>query len=414
MVNDLVVEARGIAAEITDLRHLLHQHPEAGMQLPLTQQTVLDALAGLPLEVPTGTSCTSVTAVLRGGAAPERIEDRVVVLLRADMDGLPVQEETGMPFASQRDGFMHACGHDIHTATLVGAARLLCAHQSELAGDVVFMFQPGEELLQGARAMIAEGVLDAAGKRADAAYGMHVFSSVFPAGEFATRPGTLMAASDTMFVDIIGKGGHGSTPYLANDPVPVMAEVILGLQTLTAKKFSQFDPVVINVGVARAGDAANIIPESCHLEASIRTFSMANREKVERIVQDLVRSVCEAHGARAEITWRSGVFPLVCHPVETEFVDEQIRSIVGVARHRTMTEPLGGSEDFSEVLALVPGSFVCYSGVAPGRDLSETTFNHSSTAWFDDSIIPEATALYARIAMERIAVNTTAALATNR
>lgn len=264
MVNDLVVEARGIAAEITDLRHLLHQHPEAGMQLPLTQQTVLDALAGLPLEVSTGTSCTSVTAVLRGGAAPERIEDRVVVLLRADMDGLPVQEETGMPFASQRDGFMHACGHDIHTATLVGAARLLCAHQSELAGDVVFMFQPGEELLQGARAMIAEGVLDAAGKRADAAYGMHVFSSVFPAGEFATRPGTLMAASDTMFVDIIGKGGHGSTPYLANDPVPVMAEVILGLQTLTAKKFSQFDPVVINVGVARAGDAANIIPESCH------------------------------------------------------------------------------------------------------------------------------------------------------
>ena len=260
MVNDLVVEARGIAAEITDLRHLLHQHPEAGMQLPLTQQTVLDALAGLPLEVSTGTSCTSVTAVLRGGAAPERIEDRVVVLLRADMDGLPVQEETGMPFASQRDGFMHACGHDIHTATLVGAARLLCAHQSELAGDVVFMFQPGEELLQGARAMIAEGVLDAAGKRADAAYGMHVFSSVFPAGEFATRPGTLMAASDTMFVDIIGKGGHGSTPYLANDPVPVMAEVILGLQTLTAKKFSQFDPVVINVGVARAGDAANIIP----------------------------------------------------------------------------------------------------------------------------------------------------------
>lgn len=176
---DFLSEARAIEAEITQLRHELHEHPELGLNLPWTQGRVLEALAGLPLEITLGTRSTSITAVLRGGAAPADIAERPVVLLRGDMDGLPIPEATGMPFSSKIEGLMHGCGHDIHTATLTGAAKILSAHAAELPGDVVFMFQTAEEIFQGARAQIADGVLDAAGKRVDRAFGMHVMPSPF-------------------------------------------------------------------------------------------------------------------------------------------------------------------------------------------------------------------------------------------
>src|SRR3954462_1658245 len=199
--------------ELVTLRHTLHRRPEVGLRLPQTQETVLQALDGLGLEVSTGRELSSVTAVLRGSRPGP------AVLLRGDMDALPVQEETGLDFSSEVDGAMHACGHDLHTAMLVGAARLLSAHRDALAGDVVFMFQPGEEGWDGAGYMLREGVLDAAGQRVASAYGMHVMSAMSPRGQFTTRPGTLMAASDELRVTVRGAGGHGSAPHLGRDPI---------------------------------------------------------------------------------------------------------------------------------------------------------------------------------------------------
>lgn len=397
---DYTDAAQSLRESITELRHRLHQHPETGNDLPWTQATVVSALEGLGLEMTTGRASASVTAVLRGGAAPQNAR-RPVVLLRADMDGLPVQEETGWEFGSRRDGFMHACGHDVHTASLVGAALLLHERREELPGDVVFMFQPGEETLTGAPIMIAEGVLDAAGRRADRAFGMHVFSSVFPARSWSTRPGAIMAASDSLFVDLVGTGGHASAPHLANDPVPVMAEVIVAVQTLIAKKFPATDPVIINVGVVSAGEARNVIPERCHLEMSIRTFSAAARERVEVVLCDMVAGIAAAHGVRAELSYERGVGPTVCDPDAAAFAERVIRSIVG-DRYEELASPLGGSEDFSEVLNRVPGAFIAYSGVPEGTDLAETTYNHSATAFYDDAVLPEAMAVYATLAHESL------------
>ncbi|QIK73971.1 amidohydrolase [Propioniciclava coleopterorum] len=398
-MRDYTADARELHTEITELRHRLHSHPETGNDVPWTQSVVLDALAGLDLEVTKGTGSTSVTAVLRGGAAPDG--ERPIVLLRADMDGLPVQEETGWEHASQRAGFMHGCGHDVHTSSLVGAARLLHARRDELPGDVVFMFQPGEELLTGAPIMIAEGVLDAAGRRADRAFGMHVFSSIFPAGTWSTRPGPIMAASDSLTVDLVGKGGHGSAPHLANDPVPVMAEVISAIQTVIAKKFAATDPVIINVGVASAGEARNVIPERCHLDMSIRTFSDGARDRIEQVLPALVEGIASAHGVRAEMVYARGVGPTVCDPEQAAFAERVIRGVVG-DRYFELESPLGGSEDFSEVLNLVPGAFIAYSGVPAGTDLADTTYNHSATAFFDDAVLPEAMAVYATLAHEAL------------
>src|SRR5690606_33566020 len=215
--------AAAIQDDLVRLRRSLHREPELGLELPLTQAKVLGALRGLPVEVATGTALSSVTAVLRGGRPGP------AVLLRGDMDALPVHEETGLEYASRFPGRMHACGHDLHTAVLVGAVRLLAERRAELPGDVVFMFQPGEEDGGGARLMIDEGVLDAAGARPAAAYALHVGSAGRRGGVFACRGGTAMASADRLSVEVHGRGGHGSAPHTALDPVPAACEMVTAL-----------------------------------------------------------------------------------------------------------------------------------------------------------------------------------------
>ncbi len=206
-----------------------------------------------------------------------------------------------------------------------------------------------------------------------------------------------MAAVDKMSVDIVGKGGHGSAPHLGIDPVPVMAEVILALQTMVARKFFVFDPVVVTVGVANAGGAANVIPEKCHIECSIRTFSVKHREKMEKLAQEVVTGVCAAHGRTAEIDWAPGMYPTVNDADAVAFAVEQIETVLGPGRYRELDDPYVGSEDFAEVLMHVPGAFVFYSGLPADRDLASATFNHSATAWFDDCVIAEAIAFYCQL-----------------
>lgn len=396
----ILEDAQDLHGELVRLRHALHRAPELGLDLPRTQEAVLKELSDLPLEITLGKGCTSIGAVLRGTAsAPSG--DRPVVLLRADMDALPVQEATGVDFSSRIDGRMHACGHDLHTTMLTGAARLLAERRNQLAGDVVFMFQPAEELLAGAPMMIEEGILDLAGRRADSAYGLHVFSSGGETGKFLTRQGIMMSAADAVFVTVLGHGGHGSAPQQAKDPVPVMAEMILGLQAMVTRQFDAHDPVVVSVGMVKAGEAINVIPDTAEFGASIRMYSAAAREKMMVAVPRLLKGIASAYGLEVDVNYIVGGQVLINEQENTTFAETQIQEIFGTDQHIAMTKPLGGSEDFADVLAQVPGSFINLDATPLTGDTGE--FNHSPRAVFDDSVLTSGTALYTHLATSRIA-----------
>ncbi|WP_028272815.1 M20 metallopeptidase family protein [Arthrobacter sp. UNC362MFTsu5.1] len=398
----ITADARELQGEIARFRHELHREPEIGLDLPRTQEKVLKALEGLPYEITLGESTTSVTAVLRGGA-PHASAEKPAVLLRADMDGLPVQERTGVDFTSRIDGAMHACGHDLHTSMLAGAARLLADRREQLAGDVVLMFQPGEEGFDGASHMISEGVLDAAGGRVDAAYAMHVFSALEPYAQFCTKPGVILSASDGLFVTVLGAGGHGSAPHSAKDPVTAVAEMVTALQVMITRQFNMFDPVVLTVGLLQAGTKRNVIPESARFEATIRTFSDASRERMMTAVPVLLKGIAAAHGLEVDVDYRSE-YPLsVTDEDETHTAEKTIQKLFGDSRLTRWATPLSGSEDFSRVMAEVPGTFIGLSAVAPGADHTATPFNHSPYATFDDGVLSDGAALYAELAVSRIA-----------
>jgi hippurate hydrolase len=399
---DLLDDARSMHGELTQLREQLHREPEVGLHLPRTQEKVLAALQGLPLEVSTGSSTTSVTAVLRGTSPRRPAADAPVVLLRGDMDGLPVHESTDLDYRSAVDGAMHACGHDLHTAMLAGAASLLSAHRDRLDGDVVFMFQPGEEGFDGAGHMIAEGVLDAAGRRVDAAYGQHVFSAQVPSGVVATRPGTILSASDELHVTVRGAGGHGSTPHRAKDPVTAVAEMVGALQVMVTRQFDVFDPVVVSVGVLQAGTKANVIPETAHFEATVRSFTEGARERLMESAPRLLEGIARAHGLEVDVAYVEQ-YPLTVNDVnETEFAAATIAELFGDDRSHHLPVPLSGSEDFSRVLDAVPGSFVLLSAVPDGVDAERAAYNHSPYAVFDGSVLADGTALYSELAVRRL------------
>jgi amidohydrolase len=393
-------EAEKIAAEIAELRHAIHREPEIGLHLPKTQRKVLDALAGLPLEISTGQGLSSVTAVLRGGQSRG---PGPVVLLRGDMDALPVTEETQLPYASAIPGVMHACGHDLHTAMLAGAARLLCARQAEIDGTVIFMFQPGEEGCAGARDMIAEGVLDAAGPRPVAAYGLHVTSSRLPCGMFSTRPGPMLAAADQITVTVHGRGGHASQPHLAADPIPAACEMVLALQTMVTRKFDVFDPVVITVGSFQAGTTDNVIGDQARFLATARSYSAKSRKALAELVPRLIRGIASAHGLGVDVEYAAEYPVTVNDAAEAAFAVDTIVAAFGPERGETAQFPITGAEDFSFVLAEVPGAFVFLGACPPGRDPETAPTNHSAVAVFDDAALAEGTTLYAELALRRLA-----------
>lgn len=395
MSSDLRARARDMGEELRALRRELHQIPEIGNDLPRTQETVLAALDGLPLEITTGQSLSSITAVLRGNRP-----DGPVVLLRGDMDALPVTERTGLPYTSRHEGAMHACGHDLHTAGLVGAARLLSARRAELPGDVVFMFQPGEEGAHGAEKMIGEGVLTAAGRKADAAYGLHVLSYRLPSGRFGCRPGPLMSASDGLFVDVVGQGGHGAKPFLTRDPMPAACEMVLALQTMVTRRFNIFDPVLITVGLINGGTKRNIIPDTVRFEATIRTYSPENRTLVKRLCEEVLTGIASAHGVRVEIE-HDPEYPVVVNDeTEAAFVADTAREVFGEENYRPEPSPESPSEDFSFVLENVPGAFVFLG--ACDTDPATAPSNHSPLAVFDDSVIPDGATLLTELAVRRL------------
>ncbi|MFD1542594.1 M20 metallopeptidase family protein [Nonomuraea guangzhouensis] len=389
--------ARDMRDDLVRLRHSLHTTPEIGLTLPRTQEKVLTALDGLPLEITTGKALSSVTAVLRGGRPGP------AVLLRGDMDALPVAERNDLPYRSQIDGQMHACGHDLHTTMLAGAAHLLSARREELAGDVIFMFQPGEEGHEGAKYMIEEGVLDAAGARPVAAYGLHVVSSMLPQGLFASRPGPLMAAADVFKVTVKGRGGHGASPHRALDPIQAGCEMVASLQTMVTRSFDVFDPVLVTVGSFHGGTVDNVIPDEARFEATLRTFSAANRTLAKRRLVEVVEGVAAAHGLSVETSFGMGYPVTVNDATETEFVSRTAEELFGPGRFLVTPQPVMGSEDFSYVLENVPGAFAFLGACPPDRDPAVAPYNHSPEAQFDDAVLPDGAALYATLAQSRLA-----------
>ncbi|GAA1583488.1 M20 metallopeptidase family protein [Actinoplanes couchii] len=376
---------------LADLRRSLHGHPEVGLHLPRTQQTILDALDGLGLEISTGRELTSVTAVLRGGRPGP------VVLLRSDMDGLPITEATGLPFASAT-GTMHACGHDLHMAGLVGAARLLAGQRDELPGTVVFMFQPGEEGFAGGRIMIEEGVLDAAGERPVAAYAVHVDCTT-AAGRVVTRPGPIMASVSSMDVEVTGTGGHAAHPHSSVDPVPVAAEIILALQSFTARRVPVADPAVVSVTrLSSDSPASNVLARTVRLGVNIRSLSRTTLTLLRTELPKLVTGIGEAHGCTVETDFMDAYPVTVNDPAETAAVLTVLDELYG-DRVERLSFPGMASEDFAYVLDEVPGTMV-FLGAQPAD--GTTGPMHSDRAVFDDSRLDEHAGLLAELAIRRL------------
>ncbi|GAA4838165.1 M20 family metallopeptidase [Saccharopolyspora rosea] len=394
MLESLLDDARELHPDLVRIRRELHRVPELGLELPRTQERVRSELDGLGLEVSTGREISSVTAVLRGTG------DGPTVLLRGDMDALPVAEASGLDFAAD-NGRMHACGHDLHTTMLLGAATLLAGRRDRLPGDVVFMFQPGEEGHDGARHMIEEGLLDASGRRPDAAYALHVMSSGIPRGVFAGRGGPMLAASNRLHVTVRGRGGHGSMPHRAVDPIPVACEMVTALQAFVTRRFDVFDPVVLTVGMIHGGTQENVIPDEVTFAATIRCFS---REALAAVADGSVR-VCEgvaaAHGAEVDATFTE-LYPVTVNDAaETGLVADTLRDLHGEERFVTAPNPLTGSEDFSRVLDEVPGAMIALGACPDGVDVQSAPNNHSPRAVFDDTVLADGAAAYAALAVRR-------------
>lgn len=384
---EVLDEAKSVLDDTIRLRRLIHRHPEIGLTLPRTQATVLEALDGLGLDVRTGTRTTSVVARLAGGRPGPTL------LLRADMDALPLREDTGLPFASEVDGAMHACGHDAHVAMLVGAARLLARRRATLAGSVLFMFQPGEEGYHGARVMLEEGLLDG-GTPPTGAFALHVTHRQ-AAGVVAARPGPAMASGDTIQIVVRGKGGHASAPHDCLDPIPVACEMVQAFQTLVTRRVNVFDPAVLTIAKIEAGTTRNVIPETASLLGTVRTVSEATRESMLEGIRRVATGVAAAHGAEVSVELIRG-YPVTVNDADfAAFVLETARELLGSERTHEMRHPVMGSEDFSYVLQRVPGA-MANLGTRP--ESGPAFPNHSNRMVVNESALATGVAMHVAVA----------------
>jgi hippurate hydrolase len=393
----LLEDARALLPEMVAVRRRIHRRPELGLALPETQALVVDALRGLGLEPRCGTSLSSVTAVIAGDR-PGR-----TVVLRADMDALPLTEETGLDFASEIPGRMHACGHDTHVAMLLGAARLLVdairRDPDALPGPVLLMFQPGEEGFAGARVMLEEGLLAGLDPATTRGLALHILA-LHPSGEIHLRPGALLASADNFFVTIRGRGGHASAPHLAADPIPVAAELVLALQSAVTRTIDIFDPAVLTIGRLASGTTHNVIPETAFLEGTYRCVSGARRDAMPELIRRVVEGVAAAHGLTAEVRFQP-IYPVTVNdPDVSERVREIAGDLVGEDAVRTMPAPNMGAEDWSFVTQRIPGAMAMLGGRPRDRELEGYPQNHSNRVVFDEEAMAIGAALYAKAALE--------------
>lgn len=342
----LLEEALAGLDPVVDLRRAIHREPELGIANPVTIGRVDSALSDLPLDIHRGTGeITSLWADLHGHT------DGPTVLLRADTDALPMTEDTDLEFRSAIDGRAHACGHDAHTAMLVGAARILAGRRDEFAGTVRFMFQPGEEGDGGAALMIEEGVLDGV----EAAYALHITPNC-PSGYVAGRAGAIMAAADVFRVTIAGAGGHASTPHFTTDPVTIAAHVVTAIQTMVTREIHVFEPAIVSVTQIEAGTTTNVIPEKAHLAGTIRSMSPHTRDQVHLAVDRIAHNVAATFNATAEVEIEKGYPVTVNHAGPVDLVKGVTTAVLGENRFIELPFPVMGAEDFSYLLEKVPGA----------------------------------------------------------
>jgi amidohydrolase len=395
MPSTLVAQATALSDRIVALRRAVHADPEIGLVTPRTRDRIRAALDHLPLEWAEGPSTTGLVATLRGGAGPGRS-----VLMRGDMDALPMPEETGLDFASTVPGVMHACGHDTHVAMLAGAAQLLAARAETLAGEVRFMFQPGEEGYHGARFMLDDGLLGGEGfdrPLPDAAFALHVMPNARH-GMIGGRAGPLMAAADQLGITVTGRGGHASMPHDTIDPVPIACEIVAALQTMVARRFSVFDPVVVTIARIEAGTAHNVIPDRATLTGTMRTLSAANRARLKAEIPRLAEGIAAAHGLSAQVTILEGFPVTLCDAGAVDFGETVAHDLLGEDAFQRLADPIMGAEDFAYVLEKVPGAMFFLGVAHEGDDWSRCCGIHSTKMMVDETVMPRGAAFLAGLA----------------
>ena len=389
----LIEAASALGGKLTALRRSIHLEPELGLHNPKTSAKVRAALAHLPLVWREGPSTSGLVATLESGR-PGRS-----VLLRGDMDALPMPEETGLAFASTIQGAMHACGHDAHTAMLVGAAELLCARAESLTGKVHFMFQPGEEGWHGARFMIDDGLLD---PLPDAAFALHVMPTG-PGGLVAGRAGPLLAAADRLFIVVNGRGGHASMPHQTLDPIPVACAIVTAIQTLVTRRFDAADAVVVTVAKIVSGTTNNVIPDSCELDGTMRTLSPKARVRLKDEITRLAEGIASAHGLTATVRIEEGFPVTICDARAVVLGEAVSTALFGAQAFHRMRDPIMGAEDFAYVLEKVPGAMFFLGVAHEGADLASCCGLHSTRMVLDEGVMPKGAALLAGLAEEFLA-----------
>lgn len=370
-----------IETEMIEMRHHLHQNPELSFQEEKTAALVAERLRQLGLTVQTGVGGHGVVATLQG-ARPGR-----TLAIRADMDALPIQEQSGLPYCSRQPGVMHACGHDGHTTMLLGTAKTLTALREEMAGNVRFIFQPAEEVVGGAHRMCEEGVMDGV----DAVIALHGWPQI-GLGQIGVRSGAMMASADTFDIRIQGQGAHAAYPHLSVDPIVVGAQVVTALQTLVSRETDPNDPVVVTVGQFHAGTAYNIIPGTAHLAGTVRTLSNETRRSMPDRIRRVVEGVCAAARASCEFAYHEGTPPVMNDPAVNNLIAEVGREALGEENVLTIPHPSMGAEDFAVYLDYAPGAMFRLG-------LGETSPIHTPTFNFEDRALPVGVEIFCRVAL---------------
>jgi amidohydrolase len=389
--TDVDNAANRIEGRVIEWRRDIHANPELGNREHRTAALVARHLEKLGMEVKTGVAHTGVVGLLRGG------KPGPTVALRADMDALPMTEEVDLPFASKvkttwagkETGVMHACGHDTHVAMLMGVAEILAGMQSQLKGNVKFIFQPAEEgpprgETGGAALMVKQGVMS--NPKVDAVFGLHIGSTMY-AGMLAYRPGPALAAADVLRITVKGRQTHGSAPWTGVDPIVVSAQIILGLQTIISRQIKVTDePAVLSIGSINGGNRFNIIPDQVEMTGTIRTFNEAMRDDIHERIRITATNIAAAAGATAEVEIEKPYAVTINDPALTEQMLPTLQRVAG--NDKVLLVPkITGAEDFSFLAQKAPGLFIFLGGSAPGTDLSKVAYNHSPRFQIDESAL---------------------------